>query len=433
MKTKQLLLTLLLVCIGSVGWAQISRDVHWIHGLGGDAGSWNETAQLFQAERQINTPVRGTYETGQGVGQMALEVRNGGSIINGANLIGIAHSMGGVASRQVDVNFPGHFGAIITFGSPLRGARIVNAVAGGEAQEYMSNGIHKLSRGPLAQALSLWPQIMSVDISDWFATHIVRGIAGSLSLRNQTVPDLSEESGYNQGFYGAATPTPKLMMWGEEDSPVHVRLASSFSTFRVPASIFWWPLAFFGNPILNISIDENTAVNLWNGTRYFYGFMEDLNRVQGYVPWAFLARWRSNEWQAGHEYMFSQSEGQWRVMTGASFAQTTTYSVWAPSWGTTEEQLMYCTDNNLVDGDCPYLFQMVQTYQSFINTPTDGVVPVRSQIAEGTAWRPNDPNFIRRLGGDNHQSMRSSEAGRNELRAAFEGDFGNEFRIGRRP
>lgn len=424
MKTRQVLITLLLLGVGSMSWAQIAREVHWIHGLGGDGGSWETTAQLFQGERLINTPVRGEYTTNQGVGVMADQIRNASLNVAGPNLIGIAHSMGGVASREIDVNNNGHFGAIVTYGSPLRGARIVNAVANGEAQAYITNGIEKLRTGPFSVASEI-PLINGVSITDVLGRGIVTLIANSLSLRNQTIPDLSEESGYNQGFYGAGTPTPKLMMWGEEDSPVHVRLAASFAQFRVPVpNPFNWT-----NVLFTLNFGETQVVDLWNGVRYYYGFWEDFYRVLGYNPLGFYARWQANQWQQGHEYLFSQSEGQWRAMIGASFTQTSTYTVWAPYWGTTEEQLMYCADNNLFGSDCPYLYEMTHTFQDFFNTPTDGVVPVRSQIAENTAWRPNDPNLIRRLEGDNHQSMRSSNAGRNELRAAFEGNFGNAFRI----
>lgn len=427
MKTKQLLMTMLLLGVVSLVQAQIARDVHWIHGLGGDDESWEPTANLFQGERLINNAPRGSYETGEGVGRMAGDIQNASSNLAGPNLIGIAHSMGGVASRQIDVNNTGHFGAIVTFGSPLRGARIVNAVANGEAEDYISNGVGKLSRGPFSVALVM-PGIFGFSIADVLGWGIVILIAGSLDLRGQTVPDLSQESGYNQGFYGAATPTPKLMMWGDEDSPVHVRLAASFAS--LPVRVFM--LFPREDPLFTLRIGENTAVDLWNGVRYVYGFWEDFYRTLGYIPFNFLARWRCQEWQAGHEYLFSQSEGQWRTMIGASFAQTQTYTVWTPYWGTTEEQLMYCADNNLLEGDCPYLYPATHTYQQFFNTPTDGVVPMNSQIAENTAWRPNDPNFIRRLAGDNHQSMRSSDGGRNELRAAFEGAFGQAFVISSR-
>ncbi len=411
MKTRKLLLTLLLLSAVNVGWAQIARDVHWIHGLGGDAGSWESTANLFYNERLINTAIRGQYETGQGAAVMANDIRNASFSNAGNNLIGIAHSMGGVGIRQVDVDETGHFGAIITFGSPLRGARIVNAVSNGEAETYIANAMNKLNQGPSAEGVSI-PQLLGISSTDFFANQVVREIANSLSLRNQTVPDLSEESGYNQGLYGVSTPTPKLMMWGDEDSPVHVRLAASFGNF-----------------------DEGTLVSAWNAVRYIYGAMEDLNRTLGGVPFGLgsRARWRAGEWNAGHEYMFSQSEGEWRALIGASFTQYQPMTVWQVIPGTRLRDLMYCFDNNLDEASCPFYQLVTVQVPVFYNTPTDGVVPVRSQIAENTAWRPNDPNFIRRLGGDNHQSMRSSDAGRNELRSAFEGNFGNEFRIARRP
>lgn len=418
MKTTILGLLLLGVC--SVGQAQISRDVHWIHGLGGDQGSWQATAGLFQNERLINTPIRGTYPTGQGVETMANDVRNESLNQSGSNLIGIAHSMGGVASRHIDVNNTGHFGAIVTFGSPLRGARIVNAVANGEANTYVATGVARLLRGPNSDN-NIAPLLNNIPAPEALANGVVGMIVRELQLFAPTITDLAQESGYNQGFYGAGTATPKLFMWGDEDSPVHIRLASSFAQNPIQIPV--------GAGAMTFNVTEDQAVNYWNTARYVYGFMEDWHRALGYLPFQSAHRWRANEWQVGHEYMFSQSEGQWRAMIGASSVQSFVASYWEPRPGVTEEELWYCSGQGWIDGNCPYLQQVLYTIDLFINGPTDGVVPLNSQIAENTAWRPNEPNFIRRLGGDNHQSMRSSEAGRNELRTAFNRAYGLAFAI----
>lgn len=421
---KTILLLIMLLGVGSMSQAQISRDVHWIHGLGGDEGSWQTTAGLFQGERLINTAIRGPYPTGEGVGTMANAVRNASLNVAGPNLIGIAHSMGGVASRHIDVNNTGHFGAIITYGSPLRGARIVNAVDNGEANTYIATGTTLLLRGPQSDN-NIAPLLNNVPAPDALADGVVNLIVGELQLAAPTRADLGQESGYNQSLYGAGTPTPKLFMWGDEDSPVHIRLASAFAQgpVRIPIGPF----------TLTFNVTEESAVNAWDFARYIYGTMEDWHRTLGYIPFIGAShRWKANEWHVGHEYMFSQSEGQWRVLTGSSYSQDYLISFWGPRPEATESDFWYCADNGLFDGDCPYNQLYQYTVQYFYNTPTDGVVPVRSQIAENTAWRPDDPNFIRRLGGDNHQSMRSSDAGRNELRAAFDERFGAAFRIDRR-
>lgn len=409
MKTAQVLLVLL--GVSNLSLAQVSRNVDWIHGIGGDQGSWAETAQLFQQERLINTSINTAYETGEGIGFMANQVQAESQGVSGNNLIAITHSMGGVASRQVDVNNTGHFGAIITFGSPLRGARIVDAVVNGEINTFISRGTYQLAQGPATLPVITPIIILGYPLLSWFENRLVRQTVNSLSLRGQTIDDLREESPYNQQFYGNATPTPKLMLWGEEDNPILPRLAAGFQ-----------------------GGDEQEAVDSWDNARQGYGTGEDICHAFTFIPiigLAFIPAYQA--WRAGHQYMLYEADGQWRTMIGASFTQTYSYSVWLPFLTATYQELMYCAENNLIDGDCPYMYQIVYHYSYFVNTPTDGVVPVRSAIAENTAWRPDDPNRIRLLEHNNHQEMRRSAAGRRELSAAFEGNFGDAFRIGRRP
>ena len=61
-------------------------------------------------------------------------------------LLGIAWV--GVALRDVVVNNPGHFGGIITVGSPLNGAEILNHLNNGAAKRFVDKAKEELAAGP---------------------------------------------------------------------------------------------------------------------------------------------------------------------------------------------------------------------------------------------------------------------------------------------
>lgn len=159
---------------------------------------------------------------------MASQIQANSQSLAGSNLIAIAHSMGVMASRHIDVNNTGHFGAIITYSSPLRGARIVDAVDNGEVNAFISRGTFRLSEGPLASPTIGTIVILGYPLVTWFEHRLVRQTINDLSLVGQTVEDLKQESPYNQQFYNSYTPTAKLLLYGEEDNPILPRLAAGF-------------------------------------------------------------------------------------------------------------------------------------------------------------------------------------------------------------
>lgn len=223
---RHLLLALLLCSATSL---QAQRNVHWIHGLGGDDTSWQQFADELGGQRQIPVNTRNGYQTGNGVGGMVVDIQGQIGGTAGGTAIGICHSMGGMAGRQLDVQNTGFFNGLITFGSPLRGARVANNINNGVATDYVANAFHQLRKGPFRANFPL-PQIiitglnMIENIDTFVGERIVQQQRDDLSLTTATANDLSEDSGYNQQFYGNSTATPKLIYWGNETSPIHVRL-----------------------------------------------------------------------------------------------------------------------------------------------------------------------------------------------------------------
>ena len=387
------------------------RNVHWIHGLGGAATSWQQFSNEFGGQRQMPVNTHNGYQTGNGVGGMATDIQNQIGGTAGGTALGICHSMGWVAGRQLDVRNTGLFGGIITFGSPLRGARIANNVNNGVANDYVCNAVSQLRKGPFRQFAPI-PQIaLQVfgirDIDNFVGNMVIQQQRTDLSLTPATANDLSEESGYNQQFYGNSTPTPKLVYWGNEVSPVHVRL-------------------FAGS----VDIDEEAAVNSFNGVRQFYGAARDINYTLRWVfPLAFpLYNWYGNGWADGYDYLRDQSENEWSNLIGAgySYTQPVTYYEYI---GTDFTGYDDCVNN--ANGDPNQIQTCESTYfrwvtrdiTFYVRDPSDGLVPRRSQIGEGTAWA-NSNAEVRELPENSHNEMRRSDRSRGELTEAFNGNRG---------
>lgn len=382
------------------------RNVHWIHGLGGDGGSWQPFATDFNNERQILINTTNNYPTGGGVGDMVSSIQN--QISNSAygNSIVICHSMGGVAARQIDVQNNGFFGGIMTFGSPMRGAKVATNIDNGVATQYINNAFNRLLSGPQSEPIlnyfiTYFQNKGNVSIQHFAGDIIIQEVRNQLTLTPSTISDLAEESSYNQGYYGSSTHTPKLVFWGNENSPLHVRLAAGAS-----------------------NNDEEQWVSGWNGARGFYGFMRDYNNTLRWtMPWLFsMFTWRANQWSLGYDYLWDQSENEWSNLIGAgySYQQTITEFEYV---GNNFDDYNLCImaangDPSQIQACEGQYFQWVsRTITVFVRDQSDGLVPRRSQIAENTAWSSNAE--IRELPGNNHQEMRRSVAARDELNRAF--------------
>lgn len=134
------------------------RNVIWVHGLGGNASSWEHYNDIFDNERDINS-LRQTYDTGFGISNMANQVIL--SIDNyyahkshNPNNLAIGHSMGGLAIRDADRithNTGNRFGGYITVTSPNYGAPISNSLTDGSVVCAAQNALSKITAGPISE------------------------------------------------------------------------------------------------------------------------------------------------------------------------------------------------------------------------------------------------------------------------------------------
>ena len=408
---KTLFFAVALTLIAGLMDARAQRNVHWIHGIGGNANSWQQFSDEFGGQRQMPVNTHEPYETGNGLNAMATDIRGRIGGTSGGTAIAITHSMGGVASRQIDVENTGFFGGIITFDSPMRGARVVTNVTNGVATDYIAHAVSQLRKGPF-RVFAPVPQLYLAnrgitDIDTFVGEMIVQQQRDEQNLTPATAADLAEDSGYNQQFYGNSTGTPKLVYWGNEVSPIHVRLyAGSQNT------------------------DEETAVNQFNTVRQIYGYFRDYCYTMRWtIPFAFpYYTWCGDGWSDGYDYLAGQSESEWSYLIGAGYTYTRTYTTFE-FVGTDYNAYQDCV--NAANGDPVQIQNCENTYFQWVyhselvyaRDQSDGLVPRRSQVGESTAWTGNAE--IHELPNNSHNEVRRSPETRSELNQAFDGFRGD--------
>ena len=114
------------------------RNVYWIHGVGGDESSLKSLSDYFSARYKINsyhigyTYNRGIEEAARQVSSLSIGLQRNDDIV-------IAHSMGGLVSRQYYKDFPSRrFGGIITLNAPHEGAEFARSFDNGKINTFFS-------------------------------------------------------------------------------------------------------------------------------------------------------------------------------------------------------------------------------------------------------------------------------------------------------
>lgn len=399
------LLTLVSLPHGS--WGQ-DRNVDWIHGLGGNASSFDNLSTTYFQQRRINTFTNGSYQTNAGVGTMANAVN---SNTGGLNTIGVSHSMGGVAARQVDINNASHWSGGVTLGSPLRGARIVDAVQSGEAQTFINNGITQMLRGPAAGSTGVSiispfvgiliqsAGILGTLFSNNIASAAVNEITNNLGLSPTTSADLSPGGGYMQGIVNQGTATPKIQIWGSESDPILWRLAGTFA-----------------------ADDDNQGASIASTASSVYTTIADIEFAASWVflPLHSYLDWRGNEWAAGRNYINYDSNDGWAYLIGSAYSQT--YAGYTSVMNCSDEYYYnYCDSSSDPEGcrnSC--MTWIPYSYTLYYQNPSDGVVPATSQRNDGGAWR----DYVLEAPGINHMEFLQQNRIDNTLSYVFNGFSG---------
>lgn len=423
MKTKHLIL----VVLGALLWlapeltiAQ-QRRVDWIHGLGGNADSWQNVNDTYMNQgRQIIQNSRWPYNTGVGIQNFANEIT--GRNLGGANTISISHSMGGTAVRQVDLGNANYWAGNITAGSPLRGGQIAVSVQNGDVQRFINNGIDELLRGPavgtsvltilspgigfLIQATGIFGSLFSNSI----AGAIVNAITDSFGLTAPTAADLDPNGAYMQNIVNQGSNSPKIQVWGNEDQPIIWRVAGSYK-----------------------SGSDQDGIDLMNTAAGLYRTAADVEYAMRFVMpflWGYFG-WRGDQWRAGIHWLQNTANQGWPAIIGAGHVQRQWVQVLEFTQACYDEML-WCSDpQNAGQCDDSQCMQWIWIeVDVFTIDQSDGVVPAFSARNDGGAWR----GHIVEAPGTNHKELVQYNTAHNTYDRIFDGfETGqqNIFIIGR--
>lgn len=421
--------------------AQSTRPVHWVHGLNGSSTTWNFHKSNFESARRIDGPAsyNATNLTNSGVVSYSNTVRS--AITPHANAIAIGHSMGGVAVRDIArydaVNSENTFGGFIAVGAPLTGARILNNISNGSAENFILNGVDDIISGPVT-ALGLYnffvagePVISSAllirsirkGILKFFMTSFDFALndtnAGN-AFGVQTYDDLKENSSYMSGVNGFSGPyKDRLFIYGNESSPIHWRLASS--VLKSNDGVPW------------ASNDDEYFVDLAANFRSVYHTQNNLNIATAVFAYSTLNfavgaahSYMASRWRMGRDWL-DMSESYWAGLIGAHGT-----SFYAGTIETYENQCdlpqyeeCFGNGDDPITVECDDCTMIPVTYPVWIPTQTgsDGLVAVYSQLAEGTPWAVSSDRIYEAVN-VNHMEMRGHSNMTTELNNCFgRGDF----------
>ena len=114
------------------------RNVYWIHGLSGDVNSLKTLSDYFRERYKINSYYPG-YPTNRGVEEAAYQLSGLGIGLQRDDDIVIAHSMGGLVSRQYYKDFANRrFGGIMTLNTPHQGAEFAQSFDNGKIKTFFT-------------------------------------------------------------------------------------------------------------------------------------------------------------------------------------------------------------------------------------------------------------------------------------------------------
>ena len=233
MKIKTIFIeSLMLICM-AITLASVSaqnRPVIWVHGLGEDGTTWDIYDNLFDAERQIDGRSR-EYNDGAGVAAFANAVNNGittdfpGTSGPGCINIGVGHSLGGLAIRELDRTRTGNnrrLGGLITIGTPNDGAPIVNSIQNGDVTDVMNDACERLSAGPFSEIPYVPVVVQGVSnniICNILSNNLLDGIFQTQAA-GPSPADAAVGSPFLTTLNSSSPNIPAISIRGNENSPV---------------------------------------------------------------------------------------------------------------------------------------------------------------------------------------------------------------------
>jgi len=462
----------------SVGY----KTVFWVHGISGSNVSWNAVQSATEYSPPIPIPdypprkvfgLSMNYSAHENLSLLAVgrevsqAMRNFRSFppqdtIPLEKTFAIAHSQGGLVSRSAIYashydapRFPRQIIGLATFGSPHNGAAIINSSRPtGPVQAWIDEGCRALAPAAFNDLL----------VNSWFLSLIISeneiqnfsnfscGVLGKMALP-LLISGIRKHVGedYAQGApildtlnqYAAQDSLPVVCFYAEEEDPVLWRLINSFTQSRLQISDSNKPLMHdpFG---INHDQDLVTAI---------------ANRINDYQLKAHHHRWlarqaqqfiglyllpshavllhlysrnhlnKANSYSRAYQWL-GTANMQWKRFIGARY-DSTYIDGYQCSCLIDSGRLggLYILDTIVSrPSDCSIAnarscTAFARIGHQIIEKPSDGVVPVSSQIAY--------PGILRYAGMRkiNHMQERNSEETKRSLNALFKGTYGKEFKL----
>lgn len=379
---------------------QQDRNVYWVHGLGEDSDTWQAMEDIFDVERRMNNDINTNIDNSLGypafdgvndaTANVIGDIENTYSINGSTNdrNIGIGHSLGGNILRDIDATELGNnqrFGGLITVGTPNNGAMISNNLANGTIDQAINHACDEVMAGPntiINPLLNFLGQIVAPHIFCRVLKKIcVDPLLGA--QQNVTASNLMVGSLFINTTYINQSNIPKISIWGNEQSPVHWRLASSFETDNLDERV-WIDRVADLRAVYHAFYVKNTGFSVATG---LIGFINPIAWI-GTGAYA----WRAHQWNRGVNWV-DNSEGMWNVLIDCGSTRTETITVSTGGTidcdcvGFTGSQAWIDCVNQYCDPYPTNCFEDPVNYsvEVVINGRSDGYICEDAQIINGTA------------------------------------------------
>ncbi|MGB4847718.1 MAG: hypothetical protein WBP41_07340 [Saprospiraceae bacterium] len=365
------------------------RPVAWVHGLGEDETTWDIYDNLFHMERQMIGSSR-DYSTSFGVASFATAVSS--EILSvfpntsgpATQNIGIGHSLGGLAIRELDrtrTESNRRLGGLITIGTPNDGATIVTSIRNGDVTRASQDACERLAAGPLSEVPFVGVIVQSISndvLCDMLANDVLDGLfqdqATGLSINDVVIgSDLLTKLNSNPPNI------PAISIRGNENSPVHWRILSSFDTDNEDDQKFV-EIAGLMRSIYNGFYTYHLSRSIVTGILGFFNPLLWIKTVHN--------AWQATQWHRGKKW-FDQSESIWNGLIGCTGDEqevtvTQITGVDCDCFGYTASPAWLECLNELCNGNINECWHTVTyTTNIIVNNSSDGLFCDQTQLIDG--------------------------------------------------
>ena len=364
-----------------------SRNVYWIHGMGGNAESLEPHDTYFKNIYQMTTsrPYVSTSFGILGAAERLVPLVHTNSQNN--NIL-IAHSMGGVNSVWLHKIGGGsqRVGGLISLGGPFSGAIVANNIDNGILDELITEGVDKGTKG-IRSEIGIFPPWMSLPpmvdaIYGLFGAvfpssllELMNGLAHAIF--HKEIDELTQSAATRNSLKTGSSDintiknhsfsVPSIALYGVEDYPATLRLISSRLNKNVTGLV-------------------NNVYQTCAATSAMHSTQATLCLATGQIPLYILHRRLASDWAVSRDYWNGGIQAATDVLTGCYRTNTVTetYEEWIPD-AICDDGIPYHNPGKAVAPNpiCTsgHWETVTVTRTVIINEPGDGLLPITTQQA----------------------------------------------------